>query len=250
MGTRELQLENDCKPPSLLRGFIAGLIVAVAGSFIWGVFESMTGMVLHLAPMLSMGYVVGVFVGNAGRGCNYRFGLLGAALGSLGCFLGNLFSMAGVWVAQTGDMPCKPFHPVGLWLIFCDQARWLDAIIYLAAALEAFYFASRRSDFHLPRRTPGVPPTWRQRIAGFAILASFASFFGVVFLSMHRRTIPDMALTRDGRTLAVSISGLETGMENAIVFWDPVTGKTNKITPGKVGRTGMVTGRALPGHRR
>ena len=214
----------ELDPPSLLSGFGAGLTVVVIGGFFWSLAQMMTGMALTWVPMLSMGCIVGIAVGKGGRGSDYRFGLLGMALAVLGCFTGDFFARGPALIGQLGGLPCKPFHPVGLWLIFRDQAHWSDAVIYGTAALEGYHFALRRSVFGLSGREPGVPPTRQRRVAAGAFLGIFALVAGLLFLNVHRRTILDMALTENGQTLAVAIAGMDTSMQASVVFWNPGTG--------------------------
>lgn len=219
-----------------LQALLSGLLACLVGGFFWGLAQFMTGLSLQLAPMLSMGCAVGLFVGSGGRGRDRRIALLASVLAVFGCFVGNFFALGTVVIHQLGSLPHKPFHPAGLWLVYCDHARWFDVVIYLTAALEGYHFAAHPSfcKLHLP--TPGLPVTVRQRIGGCAVFVVFALFFAVLVFNTRRRSVVDLVTTPAKETVAVSSSGLEVGIKNLILFWEPGAGAVTRIEPGSVGR--------------
>ena len=84
-----LRLEQNL-PLALL----AGAAAAIVGAVLWAVITVATNLQFGYMAV-GLGFLVGYTVRFAGRGLDMVFGVLGAALALIGCFLGNLFTLVG-----------------------------------------------------------------------------------------------------------------------------------------------------------
>jgi dipeptidyl aminopeptidase/acylaminoacyl peptidase len=195
--------------------FLAGLAVTLLGSFFWGLLAWASGLDLEWLPVLGVGVLVGCTVGAVGHGRDARFGLVAVLLSQLGCFLGRFWSLWGVIILQLDYLPQRPFHLPALAALFQEQWKPINVIPYALAAVEGYHFAMRR-----PRLLPPAALARQRRRKAFAVLAVMLGLIGGLAFNMMRRTIVDVALSPDGRTLAVSSSGHEASMEKRVLLWD------------------------------
>jgi hypothetical protein len=194
----DLLEESRAPPPrahglALLGGFVAGLLAALVGSFLWGLFAFATALHVEWVPLLGMGLIVGLAVGSVGQGTDTRFGLVAAFLAQLACFLSQLMPLWGASIFQLGYLPQKPFHPDTLAALFRDQWRPIDIIPYAIAAWEGFYFGNRAPPEPSARLTA-------HRTATVVVLVGLAFLFGALFVNPWRTSSRPTACTPRPRT--------------------------------------------------
>lgn len=84
---------------SLPLASLAGITAGLAGAILWGAISVATGYQIgYLA--IAIGALVGFSIRYFGKGIDPVFGVTGAALAVLSCFVGNFFSIIGVLANQ------------------------------------------------------------------------------------------------------------------------------------------------------
>jgi WD40 repeat protein len=197
----------------LTKVLLSGLAASLLGSFVWGAFASISGLELEWLPVLSLGALVGYTVGSVGHGADARVGLVAVLLAQLSCFLGRLWSLWGVIVFQLGYLPQRPFHLPALAALF--RAHWtpINLIPYVIAAVEGYHFAMRK-----PRASRLADVSWRTHWMALVMLGLVLC--GVTSFNMSRRSIVDVALSPDGRTLAVGNAAHAGNVDERVDLWD------------------------------
>lgn len=94
---RELR-ENQ----SLVKGFLAGSIAALAGAAIWAIISIVSGYQVGLVA-IAVGFLVGFAVQKGGKGIDPIYGIMGGSLALIACLLGNFFMIVGA-VAKHENM--------------------------------------------------------------------------------------------------------------------------------------------------
>lgn len=141
-------LENLREQPlpdeNLALGVIAGIAAMLVGTAIWvGVTVGTGYQIGYLA--VGVGFLVGISM-RLGRGYSQIFSVIGAALGLLGCALGNLFTgcvlvaeefgttfgkvVSGLDVEMVGQMMGAMFSPMDiLFYALAAMAGWKYAVV-------------------------------------------------------------------------------------------------------------------------
>lgn len=82
-------------------GILFGLIACIVGAVVWALISVSTGYQIGYMA-IGMGFLVGYAVRLGGKGVTPVFGVVGALLALLGCFLGDYLSVIGFVSSETG----------------------------------------------------------------------------------------------------------------------------------------------------
>ena len=130
---------------NLPRGIISGIGVAIAGAGIWAAISIATGYrVAYLS--LGVGVLCGMAVRLSGKGVSMPFGVVGCLTTLAGCFLGNLFTVAGIISGEQGIDIVHVLSGLDYQLAFdviVAFAEPLDPFLYTVAAFEGYRLAFR-----------------------------------------------------------------------------------------------------------
>ncbi len=131
---------------SLLRAIVAGAVTVVLFSLLWVLLTRATGRVFPWATLL-LGIALGRVVRRAGRGVDWRFPALAAALAIAGALFGNVI-VAAANTAETmglGILDVLSAVTSMTWPVFFDEALSAAAYVYAGiAAVFAAFFANRK----------------------------------------------------------------------------------------------------------
>ena len=131
---------------SMLRATVAGIVTIVLFSVVWVLLTRATGRVFPWATLL-LGIALGRVIQRAGRGLDWRFPVLAAALAVAGALFGNIMVAASNTAESMGLGILDILSAVTsmTWSVFFDEALSAAAYIYagIAAVLAAF-FANRK----------------------------------------------------------------------------------------------------------
>ncbi len=124
---------------------IGGLFLSVLCSVIWAVITVATEMQIGFMA-IGVGIIVGHGVKFFGAGFETRFGVLGASLAFLGCFLGNFLSQIGFFINESGMtfievLAYLDFSTIDL--IMRDSFSGMDIFFYIFAIYEGYKFSFR-----------------------------------------------------------------------------------------------------------
>ncbi|MDX2000902.1 MAG: hypothetical protein SFW35_00590 [Chitinophagales bacterium] len=127
---------------SIAKAVILGLLASVGSAVIWALITVATEYQIGYMA-LALGFAVGFAVRFGGKGQTPIFGVIGAILAVLGCFLGNYFSVLGFIAKQleVGVFQALQYAPPNLVVetIF-DTAGPIDLLFYALAGYEGFKF--------------------------------------------------------------------------------------------------------------
>lgn len=141
---------------SLRDALVAGLIVIILFSMLW----AMSAMLINrIFPWLTivLGILVGLVIRRAGRGLDWRFPALAAALVLLGALVSNVVVAAAFTAAalETSTFTILRAVTSMTWPVFFDEAVSAADIVYafFGAAAAAFYANRRlsRAEYHALR---------------------------------------------------------------------------------------------------
>ncbi len=146
---------------SLRNAFYAGLIVVIVFSVVWALAST---AINRIWPWLTLvlGILVGLAVRHAGKGIDWRFPVLAAALAVVGAIIGNIVVAAAFTarVLETSTFTILRAVTAMTWPVFFAEAISPADVIYalFGAAIAAFYANRRlnRADFLALRK-------WEQR---------------------------------------------------------------------------------------
>jgi hypothetical protein len=142
---------------SLLNALYAGLIIIIVFSAVWAMASTLINRILPWMIVI-LGILVGLGVRRAGRGLDWRFPVLAAALAAFGALLSNVVVAAAFTAAALDTSTLHILRAVTAmtWPVFFAEAMSTADAIYglLAAALAAFYANRRltRAEFHALRK--------------------------------------------------------------------------------------------------
>ena len=145
------------KEQSLLNALYAGLIIIIVFSAVWAMASTLINRILPWMTVI-LGILVGLGVRRAGRGLDWRFPVLAAALAAFGALLSNVVVAAAFTAAALDTSTLHILRAVTAmtWPVFFAEAMSTADAIYglLAAALAAFYANRRltRAEFHALRK--------------------------------------------------------------------------------------------------
>lgn len=149
---------------SMRNALVAGLIAIIVFCVIWTALSSLLERVFPWMTVL-LGVMLGFAIRHAGRGVDWRFPLLAAALALFGALLGNVV-VAASYTAETfdtGTLQVLRAVTSMTWPVFFDEVLTVADGFYavLAAGLAAF-FANK----HLTRSQYYALRKWRARSDG------------------------------------------------------------------------------------
>ena len=142
---------------SLPNALYAGLIIIIVFSILWSMTSTLINRILPWMTVI-LGILVGLGVRRAGRGLDWRFPVLAAALAAFGALLSNVVVAAAFTAAALDTSTLHILRAVTsmTWPVFFAEAMSTADAIYglLAAALAAFYANRRltRAEFHALRK--------------------------------------------------------------------------------------------------
>ena len=146
---------------SLRNAFVAGLLATLSFAALWLVLTAASGRILPFVAVVS-GLPIGYAVQRGGRGLDWRFPVLAAALAVGGALLGNVL-IAAAYTA--GEFDTGLWRIIGnvtpmTWPVFFEEAMTgADYVYALCAGGIAAYYANRR----LSRRQFFALRSWQQR---------------------------------------------------------------------------------------
>jgi len=149
---------------SLRDALLASLIVVILFSILWAMLSTLSNRIFPWMTIV-LGILVGLVIRRAGRGLDWRFPALAAAITLLGALIGNVV-VAAAFTAAVLDT--STFAVLGAvtsmtWPVFFDETISAADIIYalFAAATAAFYANKRlnRGEYLALRK-------WRERDNG------------------------------------------------------------------------------------
>lgn len=88
---------------NLPKGLLFGLVACIVGAIVWALISVSTGYQIGYMA-IGMGFLVGYAVRIGGKGVTPIFGVMGALLALLGCFLGDYLSVIG-FVSSEIELP-------------------------------------------------------------------------------------------------------------------------------------------------
>lgn len=141
---------------SIRNSIIAGLIVIIAFSLCWISVSSLTNRVFPWATVV-LGFLLGHAVRLAGRGIDWQFSALAAALAIVGSLIANITIAASVTAEEFGVRTIQVLRSVTImtWPVFFDEVMTVADVFFaiVGAAIAAFYAGRRltRAQSHAVR---------------------------------------------------------------------------------------------------
>ncbi|HEY9060060.1 MAG TPA: hypothetical protein VIO64_06095 [Pseudobacteroides sp.] len=125
---------------NLFLGFIGGLAAALISAGVWAFITVITGYRIGLIA-IGIGFLVGMCVRVLGKGNAPIYGIMGAALAFLGCFLGNIFSYYGAISNEFNITMSEAYKMIGLFDVLKLGFKVMDLLFYGFAIYEGFKFS-------------------------------------------------------------------------------------------------------------
>lgn len=127
-------------------GVLASILVGTVGSLIWASITVATGYQIGYMA-LAIGAGVGYTMRLTGKGIEPKFGILGAIIAVLSCFLGNFFSLIG-FVANENDISyLETLLSIDYSLVpnaIKEGFSFMDLFFYAIAGAEGYKFSFRK----------------------------------------------------------------------------------------------------------
>jgi hypothetical protein len=136
---------------------IAGLIVVILFSVLWAMLSTLSNRIFPWMTIV-LGIFVGVIVRHAGRGLDWRFPVLAAAITLLGALVGNIVVAAAFTAAalETSTFTILRAVTSMTWPVYFDEVISAADVVYalFGAATAAFYANRRltRAEYHALRK--------------------------------------------------------------------------------------------------
>ncbi|MEW7291032.1 hypothetical protein [Aquimarina sp. 2304DJ70-9] len=127
------------------QGLIGGISTGIVGAVLWGAITVATGFQIGFMA-LAIGAAVGLAIRFSGKGVDPIFGISGAIIAVLSCFLGNFFSIIGFLANQENLAYIDTlflFDYSFLWPIMQETFSIIDLLFYGIAGAEGYKFAFR-----------------------------------------------------------------------------------------------------------
>ncbi|MFD2562152.1 hypothetical protein [Aquimarina rubra] len=126
-------------------GLMSGIFVGIIGALLWGAITLATGYQIGYVA-LAIGAGVGLSIRYAGKGVDQIFGITGAIVAVLSCFLGNFFSIIGT-IANLENLEYIEtlllFDYSLLIPMMQETFSAMDVLFYGIAGYEGYKFAFR-----------------------------------------------------------------------------------------------------------
>ena len=133
------------KQQNLNMAIISGIIVGLVGAVLWCAITVMTNHQIGYMA-IAIGAGVGIAMRYFGKGIDQIFGILGAVIAILSCFVGNFFSIVG-YIANSEDLgyleTIKLIEYSQLMPIMAETFSVIDILFYGLAAYEGYKFSFR-----------------------------------------------------------------------------------------------------------
>ncbi len=145
---------------SLRNAIYAGLIAIIIFSILWVMVTKLTDRVFPWMTIV-LGFLLGLAVRRAGRGLDWRFPLLAAAMTVVGALVGNVVVAASGTAEEFGTTTLHILRRVTsmTWPVFFEEVMSVADAVYaaFAAGVAAFYAKRRlsRAEYYALR-------TWRE----------------------------------------------------------------------------------------
>jgi hypothetical protein len=127
-------------------GVLAGIGAALLGALLWATIAAFTGLNFSLIA-IAVGAMVGFAVQQAGKGIDVKFGIAGAVLAALGCFMGNILGVFG-YVAYKLDVNVFSLLsnvPLGSVIEnYFNEIGFFSIVFYGVAIYEGYNFSFRK----------------------------------------------------------------------------------------------------------
>lgn len=142
---------------SIRDAVVAGLIVIILFSILWAMLSTLVNRIFPWMTIV-LGVVIGLVIRRAGRGLDWRFPLLAAALTLVGAVVGNVVVAAAFTADELGTSTFTVLRAVTsmTWPVFFGEVVSAADIVYalFGAATAAFYANRRllRSEYSALRR--------------------------------------------------------------------------------------------------
>jgi len=131
---------------SLRDALVASLVVVILFSALWAMASTLINRIFPWMTIV-LGIVVGLIVRRAGRGLDWRFPVLAAAITLLGALVGNVVVAAAFTAAalETSTFTILRAVTSMTWPVFFDEVISAADIVYaLFGAATAAFYANRR----------------------------------------------------------------------------------------------------------
>lgn len=142
---------------SLRDSVVAGLIVVILFSALWAMSSTLINRIFPWMTVV-LGIFVGLIVRRAGRGLDWRFPVLAAAITLLGSLVGNVVVAAAFTAAALDTSTFTILRAVTsmTWPVFFDEVVSAADVVYAfcGAGVAAFYANRRltRAEYHAVRK--------------------------------------------------------------------------------------------------
>lgn len=127
-------------------GILAGIVAGLVGAVIWAVVTVATGYQIGYMA-IGIGFIVGYSVRFMGKGIDMIFGISGAIIAILSCFLGNFLSSIGFIAdySEIGYMEALTTFDYSFFIdLMTESFSFMDILFYGFAAYEGFKLAFRQ----------------------------------------------------------------------------------------------------------
>ncbi len=126
---------------NIFLGFIGGLASSIIGAGLWAGITILTGYQIGFMA-IGVGFLVGFCVRILGKGNTLAYGVMGAVFALLGCMLGNILSMYGMYAKEfhvsIGEAYNMMIGPID---ILTESFQVMDLLFYGLAVYEGFKFS-------------------------------------------------------------------------------------------------------------
>ncbi len=142
------QLQESGGKQNLALGIAAGAGAALAGAIIWAVVSAVTNYQIGWMAV-GVGALVGYAVRRAGNGTDSSFGIAGAVLSFLGCFVGNFLTII-IIVSRQESIPLldivSRITPEIFSELMKEAFQPMDLLFYGIAVYEGFKLSFAQSE--------------------------------------------------------------------------------------------------------
>jgi multisubunit Na+/H+ antiporter MnhE subunit len=142
VGADNVDVRQLVKAQSFRDAVVAGAIVVILFSLLWAMLSTLLGRIFPWMTMV-LGVLVGLVIRRAGRGLDWRFPALAAAITLAGALISNVVVAAAFTAEALGASTFEILRAVTAmtWPVFFDEVVSAADIIFglFAAAVAAFY---------------------------------------------------------------------------------------------------------------
>ena len=161
VGADNVDVRQLVKAQSFRDAVVAGAIVVILFSLLWAMLSTLLGRIFPWMTVV-LGVLVGLVIRRAGRGLDWRFPALAAAITLAGALISNVVVAAAFTAEALGASTFEILRAVTAmtWPVFFEEVMTgADAFYALAAAGIAAFYANRR----LTRAQYGAWRRWQEQ---------------------------------------------------------------------------------------